>query len=80
MAGEKIKQRFLEVDQDLRPFTPTPKKRNLELLKGIMLGGSTDSDEEKPESIIGTLVNNKGEITSVQNPNRPLKNINRPKE
>jgi hypothetical protein len=68
------------IDGELVPFTPKPKKRNLESLTNITLGEQPESDETKPEEIIGTLVNNKGEIVSVQDPNRPLKNLKRKKD
>lgn len=67
------------IDGELVPHTPKPKKRDLASMPKITLGEQSKSEDE-PENIIGTLVNNKGEVVSVQDPNRPLKDLKRKKD
>jgi hypothetical protein len=83
-----------ETDTHLRPLERTTDEQRLiakskitlgspepETDSSIILGGEEVTAEEyQRRKSEGTLVNSNGEIVSVQNPNRPLKNLKRKKD
>lgn len=65
---------FLGIDDHLRPFEPKRERQDLTKLAGKeLLGGPISDEEMERRATIGTLVNYRGEIVSVQDPSRPLK-------